>query len=138
MIHHISIEANDPLAVAKTLAELMGGRVLERFPFGRACSATSGDEHGTMVECWPMALRASDTNVTPRTLSVPSKEHGFHVALSVNLSEDQITSIAISEGWETKVRPGGSFSVVEVWIENRIMFEFLSPVQTEKYLRTMS
>ena len=62
----------------------------------------------------------------------------FHTALSVELDDDEIMEIAKEAGWETAVRANGAFSVVEVWIENRLLLEVLSPTQAENYLRVMT
>ena len=67
------------------------------------------------------------------------QEHqAFHTALSVKLEDDEIMWIAKDAGWETAVRVNGPFSVVEVWIENRLLLEVLSPTQAENYLRAMT
>ena len=47
-------------------------------------------------------------------------------------------AIAEEAGWETAVRGNGAFSVVEVWIENRLLLEVLSPTQADNYLRAMT
>ena len=44
MIHHVSIDADNPMEVATVLAKLMGGRAREGFPFKQSCSAFSGDK----------------------------------------------------------------------------------------------
>ena len=62
----------------------------------------------------------------------------FHTALSVKLEDDEVMAIAKEAGWKTAVRPNGPFSVVEVWIENRLLLEVLSPTQAKNYLRAMT
>ena len=66
------------------------------------------------------------------------KYQSFHTALSVKLEDDEVMAIAKEAGWETAVRSNGAFSVVEVWIENRLLLEVLSPTQAENYLRAMT
>jgi hypothetical protein len=62
----------------------------------------------------------------------------FHAALSVALSDDAIIAIAKQAGWRAAVRPSGPFSVVEVWVENRIMFEVLSPREATRYVGALT
>ena len=144
MIHHISIEADNPMKVATVLAKLMGGRAREGFPFQHSCGAFSGDKHGTMIECWPRGKVATIPKSGPGTFETSDSEtlqnhQAFHTAISVELEDDEIMEIARDAGWETAVRGGNApFSLVEVWIENRLLLEVLSPTQTENYLRAMT
>ena len=128
------------MKAATALAELMGGRAREGFPFEGACTAVAGDKHGTMIECWQRGKVATIPKSGPGKFelsdSVTLQEHqSFHTALSVALDDDAIMAIAKEAEWETAVRGNGAFSVVEVWVENRLLFELLSPTQTENYLR---
>ena len=143
MIHHVSIEADDPTKVATVLAKLMGGRAREGFPFKQACAALSGDKYGTMIECWPRGKVASipksgPGNFETRDSETLQKYQAFHTALSVELDDDEIMDIARDAGWEAAVRANGPFSVVEVWIENRLLLEVLSPTQAGNYRRAMT
>ena len=53
MIHHVSIPACEPRHVAEVLAELMRGKCHPFGPLEGAFMATSGDEHGSMIEVYP-------------------------------------------------------------------------------------
>ena len=57
-----------------------------------------------------------------------------HAALSVDRSEEQIRAVAEREGWRSIRCDRGSFSVVEVWVENAIMLELLTPQMAADYL----
>ncbi len=143
MIHHVSIEADDPMKVASVISKLMGGRTREGFPFKHSCAAFSGDEYGTMVECWQRGKVVVIPESGPGKFEINDsgalqEYQAFHTALSVKLEDDEIMAIAKEAGWETAVRPNGPFSVVEVWIENRLLLEVLSPTQAANYLRAMT
>ncbi len=143
MIHHVSIEADNPMKVATVIAKLMGGRAREGFPFEHACAAFSGDKYGTMVECWQRGKVVSIPKSGAGKFEIndsgtQNKYQAFHTALSVELGDDEIMEIAKEAGWKAAVRANGPFSVVEVWIENRLLLEVLSPTQTENYLRVMT
>lgn len=143
MIHHISIPARDPQHVAEVLAELMGGRCHPFGPLEGAFMATSGDEHGSMIEVYPERA----------TLEIPNDEKQvvfgnqpaprawpFHLLLSVPRERDQIERIGAREGWRTKLFgrgiPGQKpfFHVIEFWLENRLMVEVVSPEMAEEYV----
>ena len=143
MIHHVSIEADNPMEVATVLAKIMGGRAREGFPFKHSCSAFSDDKYGTMIECWQRGKVVTIPNSGAGEFEISDSEtlqkyQAFHTALSVDLDDDEIMEIAKEAGWETAVRANGAFSVVEVWIENRLLLEVLSPTQAENYLRVMT
>ncbi|MER3478669.1 MAG: hypothetical protein C4287_22150, partial [Leptolyngbya sp. ERB_1_2] len=61
--------------------------------------------------------------------------NAFHAAFSVSTSEEQIHQVAKREGWtvETCDRQG-FFKVIEVWIENQQLLEFLPPTFAAQYL----
>jgi hypothetical protein len=97
MIHHVSIPAREPRHVAEVLAELMGGRCHPFGPPEGAFMATSGDEHGTMIEVYPeratLDIPASDDQVVLGENNAPPNTWPFHVLLSVPLERDDIERI---------------------------------------------
>lgn len=142
MIHHISIAANQPQHVAQVLAELCQGQFSE-FPYHPGCYIVLPlDSHGTMIE-----VLTHDSEFTPLQVDGesslhqnpnPSKYNAFHAAISVPTSEAQIHEIAKREGWHVLTCDRkGFFSVIEVWIENKQLLEFLSPKQAAQYLAFM-
>ncbi|SEO73393.1 hypothetical protein SAMN02990966_02769 [Rhodospirillales bacterium URHD0017] len=144
MIHHVSIPARDPMAVARVLAELIGGRAY-RFPgpLPGATMAVSGDRHGTMIEIYPegtvMAPGEGDQQVTFRT-APPGRAHAaFHAFLSVPHDRAAIERIGTAAGWRTRffsrAAPGRPpvFHVIEVWVENRLMLEVVPADMIETY-----
>jgi hypothetical protein len=62
-----------------------------------------------------------------------------HAAISVPTSQQQIEEIARREEWHFLTRKQGDapFSVIEFWVENRILFEFLPPDFEAQYLQSM-
>jgi hypothetical protein len=143
MIHHISIAARDPRRVAEVLAELWGGYSFPVPPFPDSYIALPGDTLGTAIEVTPLGdelvpggegqeVRASrNENASPYTAT--------HAALSVPVSEERVKEIAAREGWraETFSRVG-VFSVVELWVENRLLVELLTPAMQGEYLDFMT
>lgn len=143
MIHHVSLEADNPMKVATVIAQIMGGRVQEGFPFEDACAAMSGDNFGTMIECYQRgkvlaAPKAGSGRYVLENSETLQEYQAFHTALSVAIDDEAIMEIAKAAGWKTGVRSNGPFSVVEVWIENRLLLEVLSPTQSDNYLKAMT
>lgn len=142
MIHHISIAANQPQHVAQVLAELCQGHFCE-FPYHPGCYIVLPlDSHGTMIE-----VLTPNSELTPNPVDGESgfhqnphasKYNAFHAAISVPTSSEQIHEIAKREGWHVLTCDRkGFFSVIEVWIENKQLLEFLSPKETAQYLAFM-
>ena len=110
MIHHVSIPAREPRHVAEVLAELMGGKCHPFGPLEGAFMATSGDEHGTMIEVYPERA----------TLDIPASD-------------------GAREGWRARTFGRGMqgqkpfFHVIEFWLENRLMIEVVSPLMAREY-----
>jgi hypothetical protein len=144
MIHHISIPARDPQHVSEVLAELMGGRSVPFGPLDGAFMATSGDQHGTMIEVYPdrttLDIPDRDDQVVFGENAAPPGTWPFHALLSVALDAEQVERIGAREGWRAKTFGRGRqghdpfFHVIEFWVENRLMIEVASPTMTQEYL----
>ena len=144
MIHHFSMPAREPLAVAKVLARLIGGHAY-RFPgpLPGAAMAVSGDRHGTMIEVYPEAtVMAPGEGEDPVALGSQPADRGhasFHALLSVPLDRAAIERIGAEAGWRTKffsrAAPGlpPVFHVIEVWVENRFLLEVVPADLIEVY-----
>ncbi|MGR9053497.1 MAG: hypothetical protein ACU84J_12690 [Gammaproteobacteria bacterium] len=143
MIHHLSIAADNPLHVAQVLAEVLDGTVFPFPPVAGAFVTVCEDGHGTLVEVYP-----AGTKLTPGTEDQEaqllhdvqrSRFSATHAALSVPSDETAIKTIAAREGWRAVTcNRGGLFDVVEFWIENRLMFELLTPDMARQYLDAMT
>jgi hypothetical protein len=139
MLHHISIAVNQPLNVAKVLAEVSQGRV---FPFPSHPSSyivITGDQYGTAIEILP-----SNTVLVPGEREVQFQENTcsselitVHAAISVPSSQEEIEQIAAREGWRVLYGDRGSFQVIEFWVENKLLLELLPPAFVPSYLEFM-
>ena len=138
MIHHLSIPAQDPHHVAKTLVELFNGRLSRFGPYKNSYIAWAGDEHGTAIEVFPAGTElypgAGQEQANFKHNPASSGFVTTHVAISVNRSTDEIVALASREKWRAVELSRGSFDVVEFWIENRIMLEVMTPQMTKAYL----
>jgi hypothetical protein len=141
MIHHISIAARDPRHVAEVLAELWQGYSMPFPPFPGAYIVLPGDEHGSAIEISPLGTElmpgSTGEEVQPARNTNASPYTATHAALSVPSSEERVKEIAAREGWRAESFDRGPFSVVEVWVENRLLIEMLPPSMQGDYLASM-
>lgn len=141
MIHHISIAAKDPRHVAEVLAELWRGYAMPFPPFPGAYIALPGDAHGTAIEVSPLGTELvpgrENQEVEAAHNDLASPYTATHAALSVPVGEDEIKAVAAREGWRAETFNRGPFSVVEVWVENRMLVEMLPPSMQGEYLASL-
>ncbi len=145
MIFHLSIPTSDPERVARVIAEIWGGEAFPFFPHrNESWVAFANDGRGTSVECYP-----SDAKIAP---SEEEKPTGFkilrgeesagwsttHAAVSTSLDQGAIVSIGKREDWLVRYAQRGLFGVVELWLENNILLEVLTPELQARYLETQT
>jgi hypothetical protein len=140
MLFHISIAADHPAATAAALAEIMGGVAIP-FPFVGEGSwvALAGDDRGTFVEVYAKGWRLEPgEGAEPARDLFAAGEGGFtpfHAALATALSETEVHEVARRQGWRSVTcRRGGRFGVIELWIDNQVMLELLTPAMQAEYL----
>lgn len=139
MLHHLSIQAREPERAAGVLAELLGGDVTPFGPLPGSWIAWARDESGTAIDCLPLGteLRPGKGDGESAHFEVAERLSPYgatHAALSVDLTEDEIKAVAGRAGWRAVRCDRRSFSVVEVWVENSVMLEFLTPEMAADYL----
>ncbi len=144
MLFHISIDAADPKHVAEVIAELWGGEALP-FPavYPGSWVALAGDDRGTMIEVYPagvtIAPSEGDADAVGVRESNMRRATSTHAAVATMLSADEVFAIAEREGWIAKYRKrGGSFGVIEFWVENGLMIEVLTAEMQAEYLESIS
>ena len=137
MLFHASISAYDPARVAAVLAEMMRGEAFPFPPLPGSHIAMAGDRYGTGIEVYPagQALVPGETEVESTTVADADRPSDTHLALGVPISEAELRRICEREWWLCRTcSRGGKFRVVEVWVENRIMIEALTPEMQAEYL----
>jgi hypothetical protein len=145
MIFHASIPADDPERVARVLGELLGGGY-SPFHVGRHSFMARGgadDEHRTGIEVYPrdevmMPGTGEDEMVRQGHLEDPPRYGCFHLAVGTKLSKDEIIAIGKREGWRALYCSRGRFDVVEFWLENSLMIEFMTPEMQTQYKALVS
>lgn len=143
MIHHISISARQPQRVAQVLAQLCQGQSAP-FPHHEGSYVVLAlDPHGTMIEVMPQGtkLTPNSNDFISGTTLVRSSEDSdtsynpFHAAISVSTPEATIHEIATREGWYVVTCSRlGYFSIIEAWVENQQLIEFLPPNFATQYI----
>ncbi len=151
MICHVSVEADNPREVAEALAEIWAG-VATPFPpvVEGAWIAMAKGNLGTAVEVYPRGtdLTRQDDDAPPESIrsafyGIPGERVGpsnaTHLAISTDLDEDAVLAWARRQGLDANVyRRGGAFGVIEVWIEDRLMVEILTPEMQAEYRALMN
>lgn len=142
MIHHLSISAREPERAARALAELLGGDVTPFGPLPGSWIAWARDDVGTAIDCMPVGteMRPGEGEEEARfaVAEHPSPHGATHAAISVERSEEEILAVAAREGWRAVRCSRGPFDVVELWVDNAVMLEMLTPEMTADYLRAVN
>jgi hypothetical protein len=142
MIHHVSIPACDPQAVAAVLAKLTGWQAR---PFLGPCPGAimmlAEDDFGTAIEVYP-----DGTEIVPgegevqghmRPGATPSN-FPFHLLLSLDVTPEHVLAVAEDAGWRALRCWRGPptdpvFELIEVWVENRFLIEVATPEMLANY-----
>ncbi|WP_293144084.1 MULTISPECIES: hypothetical protein [unclassified Microcoleus] len=139
MIHHISVSAQNPQHVAQVLAEVLKGQAVPFQVHPNSYMVIAMDEHGTAIEVLPSGVEISPGS-GPDGCSFmhnpqASQLTATHAAVSVPSSQTEIEQIGKREGWRVvRCDRESFFDVIEFWVENHLMLEFLTPEMTAKYL----
>jgi hypothetical protein len=142
MIHHISIDAREPLRVASTLAEVLYGKVYKFFTPG-SYLVMPFDNYGTHIvvfEEGDVWVPGNDTESAQVLQAKSTNLVANHAAISVPTTQQQIEQIGQREGWRVLTRMQGEgvpFSAIEFWVENRILLELFPVEFVPQYLQTM-
>ena len=134
----MSLPATDTRHVAEVLVEVLDGVLTGFGPYGDSWIAWAGDEHGTAIEVYPVG-----TELHPPTGPGQAAFHhnpdampfvATHATLSVERSTQEIHAIADREGWRAVRLSRGPHEVIELWLENAVMLELMTPEMTADYL----
>jgi hypothetical protein len=143
MIHHLSIPARDPKHVASVLAELLGGYAGPFIgPIPGAFVAYAEDAYGTGIEVYPDTTgivpgKGDEMGQVERI--TPPHAIAVHALVSVKADRATIQRVAEREGWRVIHSWRGPpnrplFELYEVWVENRVMLELVTPEMTARYV----
>lgn len=141
MIHHVSIPASQPRQVVQVLAKLIGGRITGFGPYHNSYIAWAGDDAGTAIEVYPTGTEMfPDKGEGQANFRHNPADSGFtatHIAVSVKLTVAEVLELANQAGWRAVQLSRGSFDVIEVWVENRVMLEVMTLEMSRDYLRSV-
>jgi hypothetical protein len=139
MIFHASIDAAEPLRVAEFLAALWDGTVAPFPPIARGSwIVMAGDDRGSAIEIYPLGTELVEVpgDADAGSVNRPGM-HGSatHLAIATDMTREAVIALAGADGWTAKYRSrGGLFGVIEVWVEDRVMIEVLTPEMQAQYL----
>ena len=144
MIFHFSIDADDPQRVGAVIARLWRGEALPFPPVANgSVIVMAGDHRNSAIEIYPRGVELEpadgDADALGPVAAAPAQGSATHAAISSPLTFEEVMDIAAEEGWLAKYRKrGGMFGVVELWLENRLMIEVLTPQMQAEYLAAMT
>lgn len=142
MIHHFSIPVQDTKNIADVIAKLFNGTITRFGPYKDSYIVWVGDEYGTAIELYPSGTEMIPDEGNGQANFIHNPAHsGFtatHAAVSIDRTREEIHVFAEELGWRAIELPRGGFSVIEFWIENKVMIELLTPDMAKDYLATTS
>jgi hypothetical protein len=136
MLLHVSIPADEPERVAKAIAAVVQGTVLEFPPVPGAFMVWFGTAQRMIIEINPRGHEhvpaANQFGIRPNPTPSPYSEG--HVAIAAPLSAESVLAIGAREGWlAQRSDRGGLFSVVELWLENKFLLEVVPDEERLNY-----
>jgi hypothetical protein len=148
VIHHVSLPARDPARVAAVLAELTGGAVVP-FSGARGYLVALEDAAGTAIEVVADTLMLKPgegdrpLQLTHADAPNGSTAYPFHMLLTVAVDQQTVMAVGAREGWRTRHFWRGSggrrdFELIELWVENRLLIELVTPEMAATYARHMA
>lgn len=140
MLHHISISVDNPLHVAKILAQILHGCVVPFAICPGSYIVLQGDEYGTAIELLPPGIEM--TLKQKKVVYAHNTNHSHFSAIratiSVSINQYEIEQIARREDWRVIISDRGQFKLIELWIENKFLLELMTPTMTHQYIESMN
>jgi len=138
MIHHYSIPVSNTKKVADIIKDLFNGTITKFGPHKESYIIWLGDEYGTAIELYPSGTELIPDEGLQQASFIHNRENsGYtatHAAISIDRSKAEIYEIAKGLNWRAIELSRGGFSVIEFWIENKVMIELLTPEMAKDYL----
>lgn len=136
MILHASITADRPEHTARLLGELLGGGAMPiRGPGEGTWLAAGPKPIGNVVEVLARGSefhrRAGDHVETMRRTE--QRHSGFHLLLESPLEEEEIMAVTKREGVSAHRTSNGLIDLIEVWIDECLLIEFVTPAMATAY-----
>ncbi len=96
------------------------------------------EEYGTAIEVYPrdevmMPGTGDGDMVRLGHADNPPRYGAFHLAVGTKLSKEEIIAVGKREGWRAVHCDRGPFDLVEFWLEDSLMIEFLDPRMQARY-----
>ncbi|MGF1477428.1 MAG: hypothetical protein ACFB6S_17935 [Geminicoccaceae bacterium] len=137
---HVSISATKPQPTAEALATLLGGVAKPFPPFPGSWIAFSALDDGTAIEVYPTShtLKPGPRQIDYVEGQPDASPTFVHLAIGSPLDHAAILDVADTSGWLARLCDRGPFECVEVWIDDRLLVEVLSPDMVGSYREGMT
>ncbi|WP_019013740.1 hypothetical protein [Elioraea tepidiphila] len=132
MLLDASIPARHPAAVAGFIAELWGTEAVPAPPVPGRFVALAGDGSGAGIEVHPLGIGpVRSWNGTTAGPAPTSAATVTRLVIGAALDESEVHLAAGVRGWQSRpaIRraEGHAWRVIEVWVEERLLVEVLTP-----------
>lgn len=132
MLLDASIPARHPAAVAGFIAELWDTRAMAMPPVPGRFVVMAADGSGAGLEVYPAGAAQERGPRAVLTWPLPSPAASTsRIVVSTGLDEAEVHLAAGIRGWQsrpaTRSAEGRHWGVVEVWVEERLLVEVLTP-----------
>lgn len=132
MLLDASIPARHPAAVAGFIAELWDTRAMAMPPVPGRFVVLAADGSGAGLEVYPASTGQERGPRAVLTWPLPSPAtNTSRIVVSTGLDEAEVHLAAGIRGWQsrpaTRSAEGRQWGVVEVWVEERLLVEVLTP-----------
>ncbi|MCP3805536.1 hypothetical protein NLX83_40350 [Allokutzneria sp. A3M-2-11 16] len=134
-VSHVSVAVTNPEAAARAVAEIWQGSAFPFFPHAGAWIAFSSSAVATpetQIEFYPEGseLAPVDTDDDHEFQHNPLASFltPTHIAIKTLADRATVEKVAAREGWRCRLgNRGGVFDTLDVWIEDRLLVEVLTP-----------
>lgn len=140
MLLNASIRAADPAGVAAVLAACTGGHALRFPPFPDSWIAFAGEDDGRTVGVYPLTHRLvpGPGAVACETGAANAAPSATHAAIASPLPAERLMAHGAGAGWTTRCADRGPLACIEMWIEDRVLVEWLDPEMRAAYHATIT
>lgn len=134
MLLDASIPARHPAAVAGFIAELWGTEAVPLPPVPGRFVALAGDGTGAGIEVHPLGVGPlRGWNGTTAGPVPPSAATVTRLVIGSALDESEVHLAAGMRGWQSRPAIRRAWRAIEVWVEERLLVEVLTPEMQEEF-----
>ena len=109
-----------------------------RFTGLASCSSATPTVRPSEVYPNDVELDIGSEMLKPRQATAHLERYSTHLAIATPLSQAEVFAISEKAEWIARECDRGPFTLLEVWVENRLLLELLTPSSQADYRRAMT